>query len=148
MHSFHSDLALNGAEDMAWNVGDQGFQMRLSSYVPELIKGEIAGLIKSLLSKMMIRRNEIRFFAMHPGGVRILQTIEEQLAMSKADNESAYSVLRKYGNLSSATVVFVLKEIFQKVSEKDHDSFLLSMGFGPGLTLESMLLKIKTEPYA
>jgi predicted naringenin-chalcone synthase len=144
IHSFHSDLALNGAEDMAWNIGDLGFQMRLSSYVPELIKGQIANLIRSLLDKIMVKRNDIRFFAMHPGGVKILKTIEEQLGLSKLDNESAYTVLRKFGNLSSATVVFVLKEIFQKLSENDHDNYVLSMGFGPGLTLESMLLKIKT----
>jgi predicted naringenin-chalcone synthase len=145
IQTFYNDLALNGAQDMAWNVGDVGFQMRLSSYIPDLIRVEITKLIDALLAKLSIERNDIPFFALHPGGVKILQTIESKLSLSKSEIEDSYSVLRNYGNMSSATVVFVLNEILKKIVPVHNNNNVLSMGFGPGLTLECMLLKIKSQ---
>jgi predicted naringenin-chalcone synthase len=142
MHSFYNDLAMGGAEDMAWNIADEGFQMVLSTYVPDLIRSEIRALINSLLSTLRANVNDIAFYAMHPGGVKILRAIEEELGVSALQNEAAYEVLKKYGNMSSATVVFVLKEIFARLTPAHHNRFVMSMGFGPGLTLESMLLQI------
>lgn len=142
IHSFYNDLALKGEDDMAWNVGDEGFQMRLSSYVPDLIRSEIRSLINSLLSSVKNEVNEVAFYAMHPGGKRILRTIENELGLQSAQNEMAYHVLKKYGNMSSATVVFVLREIFSRLTPADENKYIMSMGFGPGLTLESMLLRI------
>ena len=88
-------------------------------------------------------REDIDLFAIHPGGKRILQVIEEELSMSKEDNQHAYHVLRECGNMSSPTVLFVLKHLMDTLSEKDQDKNILSFAFGPGLTLESMLLKVK-----
>jgi predicted naringenin-chalcone synthase len=147
IHSFHNDLALHGEKDMAWNIADEGFQMKLSSYVPNLIKGEVSTLINSLLSTINISLKEIAFYALHPGGIKILRMIEDQLGIGKTDDESAYHVLKNYGNMSSATVVFVLKEIFKKAGQGNDGRYVMSMGFGPGLTLESMLLKIHPNPH-
>jgi predicted naringenin-chalcone synthase len=141
--SFHSDLVIKGATDMAWNVGDEGFQMRLSSYVPDLIKGEITNLIKNLLNGVQALERNIRFYALHPGGIKILRAIEEQLGVTADDNAEAYSILKNFGNMSSATVVFVLNEIVKKLQIEHSDEQILSVGFGPGLTMESMLFKIK-----
>lgn len=145
MHSFYNDLALEGGHDMAWNIADEGFQMVLSSYVPDLIKGEIRPLIDSLLSTLQLRSDDVAFYAMHPGGVKILRAIEAELGLTAAQNEAAYLILKNYGNMSSATVVFVLREIFSRVTSSHHNRFIMSMGFGPGLTLESMLLKIRNS---
>jgi prepilin-type processing-associated H-X9-DG protein len=141
--SFHSDLVLKGGGDMAWNIGDDGFQMRLSSYVPDLIRGEIRQLIGRLLNGFETSENKIRFYALHPGGIKILRAIEEQLGLTPDDNAEAYSVLKNFGNMSSATVVFVLSEIVRKIKKENDGEQILSMGFGPGLTMESMLLQIK-----
>lgn len=142
IHSFYNDLALKGQDDMAWSVGDEGFQMRLSSYIPDLIKTEIRPLINSLLARITNEIGNIAYYAMHPGGVKILRTIEAELGLLPAQNEMAYHVLKNYGNMSSPTVVFVLREIFLRLNPADDNKYIMSMGFGPGLTLESMLLRI------
>ena len=145
LEAFYNDLAPEGAGDMAWSIGDLGFEMKLSSYVPEIIKRGIGDLTQTLLQKISRPMTGIRYFAIHPGGRKILETIEQVLGIEKERNYAAYEVLKNYGNMSSPTVLFVLQEIFKKLQGKDHDEFILSFAFGPGLTLESMLLKIQTN---
>lgn len=140
---FYSDLAFEGEQDMAWNVGDYGFEMRLSAYVPEIIRSGIATLTENLLSRLSCSVRDIGHFAIHPGGRRILEVIEQQLGLSKEDNRHAYRVLENFGNMSSATVLFVLNQIFRSLGVHNSGERVLSFAFGPGLTLESMLLKIE-----
>lgn len=145
LEEFHSDLAPEGLSDMAWTIGDMGFKMRLSSYVPDLIKKGIAGLAKSLLRKISADLSDIRYFAIHPGGKKILEVIEVELKIDKSRNRAAYHVLKNYGNMSSPTVLFVLKEIVGNLNGEDDGERVLSFAFGPGLTLESMVLKIENN---
>lgn len=142
LDAFHSDLAPEGDEDMAWTVGDLGFEMRLSAYVPDIIKGGIKKLTGSLLDKLAKKLDDIRYFAIHPGGKKILEVIEEELGISKEQNKYAYEVLKEFGNMSSPTVLFVIKEIFKNLQDDDHGKNILSFAFGPGLTLESMILTV------
>jgi predicted naringenin-chalcone synthase len=130
---------------MAWTVGDLGFEMKLSSYVPDIIQRDIGQLTSSLLDRISKRIDEIRYFAIHPGGKKILQAIEEELGITKEQNAEAYRVLREYGNMSSPTVLFVLHGILNKLSRDDDQERILSFAFGPGLTLESMVLKIEAR---
>jgi predicted naringenin-chalcone synthase len=145
VEAFHNDLATDGATDMAWSIGNVGFEMKLSSYVPDIIKSGISSLTTKLLKKIGKQVEDIRYFAIHPGGKKILKVIEDELRIDAAKNKPAYDVLRRYGNMSSPTVLFVLREIFKEVNDHDHDDHILSFAFGPGLTLESMLLQIKTK---
>lgn len=141
MKSFANELAFEGEADMAWNIGNTGFEMKLSSYVPGLIGKDIRAVMQALLDKLGITRRDIRFFAIHPGGKRILEAIEQQLELTSTDNAAAYEVLKNYGNMSSPTVVFVLNELFKKLTRDDDGSRILSFAFGPGLTLEGMVLQ-------
>lgn len=143
--NFHSDLAVDGEREMAWTVGDLGFEMKLSSYVPDIIQRDIRQLTSSLLDRISKGLDEIKYFAIHPGGKKILQAIEEELGITKEQNAAAYGVLRKYGNMSSPTVLFVLHELFNQLSGDDDQERILSFAFGPGLTLESMVLKIEAR---
>lgn len=143
--NFCSDLAIEGERDMAWAIGDLGFEMKLSTYVPSIIKGGILKLTKSLLDKISKNINDIRFFAIHPGGRKILESIEAELGINKLQNEPAYHVLKNYGNMSSPTILFVLQEIINKLNPGDQGEHILSFAFGPGLTLESMILKIEMD---
>lgn len=143
LEAFHSDLAVEGANDMAWTIGNLGFEMRLSSYVPGLIKKGIASFTDSLLEKLSVDLKDVAHFAIHPGGKKILQVIEEELNLSRYKNEAAYHVLRNYGNMSSATVLFVLKRVVASLNGVSHGERILGLAFGPGLTLESMVLKIE-----
>ncbi len=145
LDSFHCDLAPEGKNDMAWHIGDFGFEMKLSSYVPNLIKGGIEKLTSDLLKNIELEASEIDFYAIHPGGKKILEVIETTLHIDKSKNRFAHQVLREYGNMSSPTVLFVLKEILKQTTLADDQKNILSFAFGPGLTLESMLLKVHCE---
>ncbi|WP_276368370.1 type III polyketide synthase [Chryseolinea sp. H1M3-3] len=141
--SFHSSLMASSEQDMAWTIGDLGFEMKLSTYVPSIIKNGIAELTDTLLTKISKKISDIQYFAIHPGGKRILENIEVALGIAPEKNLPAYCVLRNYGNMSSPTILFVLHTIWKQIQEKDQNQHILSFAFGPGLTLESMVLKIE-----
>lgn len=142
LETFYCDLMVEGEQDMTWSIGDFGFEMTLSSYVPDLVKKGIKSLINSLLHELKLNTSDISHFAVHPGGKRILEVIEQELEIPKESNTPAYSVLKNCGNMSSPTILFVLQSIFGKLEAKDKESKILGLAFGPGLTLESMLLKV------
>ncbi len=141
LENFYCDLAYAGKQEMAWNIGGLGFEMRLSAYVPDIIKLGIKKLADNLLQKISLSRKNIDLFAIHPGGKKILETIEKELGLTRQDNACAYKVLREHGNMSSPTVLFVLKEIMDGIGIDEEKKNILSFAFGPGLTMESMLLK-------
>lgn len=141
--AYHSELARQGNKDMAWTIGDQGFEMKLSSYVPDVIRSGIKELTTTLLEKLKLTINDIQHMAIHPGGKRILECIEQELGLTTQQNQWAYHVLRSYGNMSSPTVLFVLKEIFDRLEKKNDKETILSFAFGPGLTLESMVFTLQ-----
>ncbi len=145
LEKFYCDLNFEGNEEMAWHIGDHGFEMKLSSYVPDMIRGGIAKLTHNLLESFNLNVGDIDYFVIHPGGKRILEVIEQELGISKEDNRYAYSVLKQYGNMSSPTILFVLQMLLQDLEEEDRGRSVLSFAFGPGLTLESMLLKVHSD---
>lgn len=142
LRSFFCDLYFEGKQDMAWKVADFGFEMTLTSYIPKLVKSGIKSLIDRLLVNSGITNKEIDLYAMHPGGKAILEAIEISLEITKDDNKYAYEILRDYGNMSSCTVLFVLNEILKNTTDSDKGNNILSCAFGPGLTLESMILRV------
>jgi alpha-pyrone synthase len=142
IENFHCDLMIEGEQEMTWGIGDHGFEMTLSTYVPDLIKKGVKSLIDNLLTSLELSTSQIQHFAIHPGGKKILEVIEAELNISKEDNKHAYQVMKNYGNMSSPTILFVLERIFLELEEKDKNSNILGLAFGPGLTLESMILKV------
>ncbi|MFD2573543.1 type III polyketide synthase [Spirosoma soli] len=152
LRSFYCDLLPEGKEAMAWHVSDFGFEMTLTSQVPTFIQQGIGQLMERLLDQCNLTLDDIGYYALHPGGRRILEVIEEQLGITAYDDRYAYEVLRQNGNMSSATVLFVLKEIWNDLTageaQLDPDRpNILSCAFGPGLTLESMVLEsVVTQP--
>lgn len=140
LHSFHTDLVANTEQEMAWSIGDYGFDMILTSYVPKVIKYGISAFTERLLSQCNWSFNDIDYYAIHPGGLKILQACEESLNISEEDNRYSYEVLRNFGNMSSATVLFVLKNIWDALGTDSRNKKIFSCAFGPGLTLESMLI--------
>jgi predicted naringenin-chalcone synthase len=142
LQNFYSEFDPKGNNEMVWRIGDFGFDLRLSSYVPALIKNGIYSLTEKLFQKANLQREGIDFFAMHPGGTKILEACEEALQISKEQNEISYQVLRDYGNMSSVTIFFVLKKYLEKFSEADVGKKILVCAFGPGLTMESMIAEV------
>lgn len=140
LQSFHCDLLFEGRNDMAWNVGDFGFEMVLSSYIPRLVKGGLGELMTQLRQNTTLPFFD--FYAIHPGGRAILEAAESQLGISSNDNQFAYEILREYGNMSSCTVLFVLARLLQNCTSNDIGKHIFSCAFGPGLTLEAGVFKL------
>ena len=134
--SYLSQVLREGEEDMAWGIGDFGFEMRLSKYIPALLDKGINQLKQKFEEKFKF--STVDNFAIHPGGKQILQKVQEAFGLPESVNTHAMEVLNQFGNMSSATILFVLERMM-------HDDLIqgeiLSMGFGPGLTLETLLLE-------
>jgi len=138
--SFYSDLLFEGSKDMAWQVSASGFLMTLSSYIPKLIEVGIKDLLLKALEKNNLKLSEIDHWAIHPGGRRILEVIHDELELSESDLSSSYKVLNDYGNMSSPTILFVLKDILESKIERNSQQKVFGVAFGPGLTMESFIL--------
>lgn len=143
--AFHCDLLPQTSKEMAWHIADYGFDIDLSTYVPQAIQSGISDFTAVLLQQSGYALTDIDFYAIHPGGIKILQACEESLNITEEDNKYSYDVLRNYGNMSSPTVLFVLKKIWDAMLETDHDKKIFSCAFGPGLTIESMMLTMQCQ---
>jgi alpha-pyrone synthase len=141
LETFHNNLLPQTNQEMAWEIGDNGFDIVLSTYIPEIIESGIAAFATDLLTKHGVALADIDLFAIHPGGLKILQACEAALKITSEQNKYSYEVLRNFGNMSSATILFVLKAIWDDLDTEDHHKSIFSCAFGPGLTLESMMLK-------
>lgn len=136
---FYSEIALQGHDDMAWNISGKGFLMRLSAYIPQLLQAGIEPLLKNALLESGLQKEEISHWAIHPGGKKILESVQKELKLSAEDMSVSFDVLRRYGNMSSPTILFVLKEIIGNVKRNGNKIF--AAAFGPGLTMETLILE-------
>jgi predicted naringenin-chalcone synthase len=143
MKAFHSELISSAKNDMAWAIGNFGFEMRLSSQIAKKIKQTIHSVADTLLQKAKISLGEIQQFAIHPGGRRILEVCEEEFNRGSEINANSYEILKNYGNMSSATVLFVINEFWKQKNKLKSAEPILSFAFGPGLTFESMILQVQ-----
>ncbi len=138
LQSFSTTLVPDGEEDMAWTIGDTGFEMVLSSYVPKVLEANITDAVRPLLGTTGLTKEAIQHWAIHPGGRAILDKVQAGLDLNEDDLESARAILKRYGNMSSATILFVLKEVMKKAQSGE---LIYGMAFGPGLTVESGLFR-------
>lgn len=139
MKGFNSMLKLDGEADMAWHLSSKGFLMTLSAFIPKLIESGIANLVNLVVEKLGISKSEINHWAIHPGGRKILEVAQKELLLEQGALESSYSILKQYGNMSSPTILYVLKDIWDKKVQKPGE-MIFGLAFGPGLTMETVLL--------
>jgi len=125
---------------MAWTIGDTGFNMVLSSYVPEILSDGIKPFLNPILSAYNLTIPEIDLWGIHPGGRAILDKLEKTLDLPADALDAPRNVLAEYGNMSSATILFVLKKLLSYKTGDSSPKSSLAMAFGPGLTIESALL--------
>ena len=135
LNSFYSLIDNNGKDDMSWKLSSKGFLMSLSSYVADIIKADIAGLVKKALLPNNLKVSDIQHWCIHPGGRKILESVEQSLQIDKIQLQESYKVLSNYGNMSSPTILFVMKELLAKAKEGEN---LFGCAFGPGLTMETL----------
>ncbi len=135
---FASTLVPSGEEDMAWDIGDRGFNIVLSSYVPEIIGANISALLTRVLAGAGMSLDDIGTWAVHPGGRAILDKVRDSLHLEKGALSVSREVLRRFGNMSSATILFVLDAL--RRADVPPAGPVCALAFGPGLTVESALL--------
>jgi len=139
LKNFYSEFIPEAADDMGWYVGNYGFEMKLTSKVSKHIKKHIKPLTQRVLQNAGLSFEQIDSFAIHPGGRSILEATEEAINISKNGNKFSYDTLKEFGNMSSATILFVLQKILS--SDTQNGKMILSFAFGPGLTVEGMILE-------
>jgi len=139
--AFATTVVPEGASEMAWNIGDEGFEMVLSTAVPKLIGEHVGRSVAPLLEGAPA--DDVAVWAVHPGGRAILDRTEEALALPASALAASRTVLREHGNMSSATVLFVLAEAL-RTGVRDGEP-VIALAFGPGLTVEAARLTAVTE---
>ena len=144
MNRFVSKILENSSKDMAWTIGDTGFEMILSNYIPDLLGDGMHLFLDEFEQHFSKTAEQIDLWAIHPGGRAILDKIEEVLNLPELALKSSRKILSEYGNMSSATIFFVLKDLISTFTEDDLGSYkeTITMAFGPGLTLETAYLTL------
>ena len=125
---------------MGFDLRDSGFHILLAKDVPEMIGERIQELVHGFLSRHGRCRQDIKGWILHPGGARLLGNIEEKLGLCKCDTQPSWDVLGSVGNLSSATILFILQEWLEKRPLKTGEH-ALAAAFGPGFSAEFLLLQ-------
>ncbi|TPL35396.1 MULTISPECIES: type III polyketide synthase [unclassified Mesorhizobium] len=135
LDSFHA-LVDGGSRDlMTWNIRDDGFDMVLSGEVPAAIHHALGTDIGSILGNRSV--SDVDLWAVHPGGRSVLDAVERALNLRSDALSTSREVLRENGNMSSATVMFVLERMLREATKEDRVG--CAMAFGPGLTTETMM---------
>lgn len=144
LDAFSSTLVVEGEDDMAWTIGNAGFDMVLSSRIPRLVEAHLPQALKPLVGDGREGRGlaEIDLWAVHPGGRSILDRVQSALTLTDEQLGPSREVLRRYGNMSSATVLFVLRELLAGAG--DSPDTVCALAFGPGVSVESALLTRRT----
>jgi predicted naringenin-chalcone synthase len=137
--NFYSNISLNGKKDMAWELSSSGFLMTLSSYVADLIEENFEQLTSNALAAAGIYKEDITHWCIHPGGKKILESVHRSLGFTNGQLDHSYAILKNYGNMSSPTVLFVLKEIMLQLNT-GRPNTIFAAAFGPGLNMETMIL--------
>lgn len=138
---FYSEIISRGKKDMAWELSSSGFLMTLSGYIPELIEEDFESLVSKSLQKSGTKKEGIAHWCIHPGGKRILEAIHKSLQLESNALKPCYDVLHNYGNMSSPTILFVLKEILHSPLSlgRGVGGEVFAAAFGPGLTMETFV---------
>ncbi|HEX7022937.1 MAG TPA: type III polyketide synthase [Trueperaceae bacterium] len=143
LEGFSTALTPDGEQDMAWTIGDTGFDMVLSSYVPAILEANVRSALAPLLERLGLSLARVDRWAVHPGGRAILDKVERGLELEPDALAASREVLRRYGNMSSATVLFVLQEVLCRGASAGESVY--AMTFGPGLTVESGLFRVHAD---
>ena len=131
-----SCLIPDSTDAMGWRIGDHGFEMYLSAQVPDLIEKHLRPWLTQWLREQGTSLADIGSWAIHPGGPRILDAVESALDLTPDDTVVSRDVLANFGNMSSPTVLFILK----KLRERQAPLPCVALGFGPGLIAEAALI--------
>jgi predicted naringenin-chalcone synthase len=138
VHSFASLLVPDTLDAMTWRVGDHGFEMTLSAAVPALVERDVRPWCRRWLGDVGWSIDAIDAWAVHPGGPRVLTATAVGLGLESHALRRSRDVLARHGNMSSATILFILSDLLDDLHP---GRTCVALGFGPGLMMEGMLLQ-------
>ncbi|HEX7903438.1 MAG TPA: type III polyketide synthase [Chitinophagaceae bacterium] len=136
---FYSSVSSKGKQEMVWELSSTGFLLNLSAYIPDLIEENFNSFVNEVLDDIALKKEDITHWCIHPGGKKVLQAVHNSLQFSNGQLQNSYDVLSEYGNMSSPTILFVLKRIRQALN-KQQSNKIFGAAFGPGLTMETFIL--------
>lgn len=136
----------NTGDLMTWDISSSAFRMYLSKHLVKAIKENIEPVVSGFLKD---RRTDTDFWAIHPGGVRIVEAVKESLQLNESNVEDSLFVLQHYGNMSSPTILFILSRILNRIrnEEQSDNKNIFACAFGPGLTVEMIRLSSVDSHY-
>lgn len=137
IHATASKRFPQAADQMTWFADDCGLRLNLSPELPRTLGQHVGEFVDSFLSDNDLRRDDIHHWAVHPGGPQILKATSDALALPDDALAASHDVLRKFGNMSSATIFFILKQM----TAENRAGLAVALAFGPGLTIEVCLLE-------
>jgi alkylresorcinol/alkylpyrone synthase len=135
-----SHIFPNSTYALGFELRDDGFHSVLSKDIPVLLKSGIARVVGELAARRGLSRDDLTCFVLHPGGRKILGVLEEELKLTRDDTQLSWEILGRFGNQSSASVLFVLHDWLNQRRPPPGAHGLLA-AFGPGLTTELLLLE-------
>lgn len=130
-------LLADSPQALQWRIGDHGFAMSLAPELPRLIERHLRGWLEEWLGTQGLSSEQVGSWAVHPGGPRVLDAVESALALPPEATAVSRDVLAEHGNMSSATVLFVL----ERLRRADAPRPCVALGFGPGLAIEATLFR-------
>jgi predicted naringenin-chalcone synthase len=134
MYHFYDNIDM-----MGFKLTNSGLQMVLDVEVPETIANHFPDIIHPFLAKNDLKINDIHHLIFHPGGKKIITTVESLFSDLGKNIDVTKEILRLYGNMSSATVLYVLEQIMENQPKKGEKGLMLS--FGPGFSAQRVLLE-------
>ena len=141
LYGAYSTLIEDSADIMGWDVVDDGLKVRFSRDIPTLVQSMMKENVAEALQVVGWSREDVRAFVVHPGGVKVLAAYEDALELERGALDTSRDVLRRHGNMSSVTVLFVLQETLRRRAHTQPQKALLS-AMGPGFSAEHVLLTL------
>jgi predicted naringenin-chalcone synthase len=132
-----SALVDDSTDAMTWRIGNHGFQMTISSRVPGLIQRALRPWLDPWLASQDLTVERVASWAVHPGGPRILESCAQVTGCTRAAFAASHEILAEFGNMSSATIVFILERLRRTGAPRP----CVALGFGPGLSVEGALFR-------
>jgi len=135
----YSTLFPNSEDIMGWELVETGLKVRFSRDIPSIVRRYLPNLLQNACGKWDIDQAEIGHYVVHPGGTKVLEAYHESLHLKKEQLSQAYEVLMDYGNVSSASILFVLEKFLTATLPTDDYGVMLALG--PGFSAEQVLFK-------
>lgn len=136
LSGFGATLIEGSRDDMGWVIGDHGFEMSLAARVPAALREAVGPWVDRWLGTHRLNRASVQSWAVHPGGPRIVDAVRDALGLESGDIAASLDVLRRFGNMSSPTILFIIRDMLSRERRLP----MVALAFGPGLAGEAMLI--------